>query len=153
MEAYYRPYKEEDYSEVLRMQLRELDIEELEAASGLDWKVALNHSVCYSPEMWVIIYRGKIEAIFGIGDGADEVIGVPWFVATNKFDSFSFKVGKQSKEVLKMMLSFYPILQNYVYSKHFVAIRWLKWLGFTVSDEYVYFFDKNVPFQKFTMRR
>lgn len=151
MKAYYRSFKTEDYIEVLNMQLRELDIEELEAATGWAWKKALQYSVSTSRYTWVIIYRGKIEGVFGLGDSYR--IGVPWFVATNKFDSFSFAVGKQSKEIIKMFLEIYPYLQNYVYAKHFTAIRWLRWLGFTVNNEYVWFYDKYVPFHKFTMRR
>lgn len=158
MKAYYRPFKGEDYIEVLNMQLREADKEELEAATGFYWNDALKLAVRNSRHTWVIIYRDKIEGIFGLGDGigglGDEIgHGIPWFVATNKFDSFSFTVGKQSKEIIKMFLKIYPRLENYVYSKHFTAIRWLKWLGFIVSNEYVYFNDKNVPFQKFYMRR
>ena len=151
MKAYYRSFKTEDYIEVLNMQLRELDIEELEAATGLNWKDAFKWSIRNSKHTWVIIYNRKIEGVFGLGD--NDCIGVPWFVATNKFDSFSFAVGKQSKEIIKMFLEIYPYLQNYVYAKHFTAIRWLRWLGFTVNNEYVWFYDKYVPFHKFTMRR
>lgn len=150
MKAYYRPYKAEDYEQVLKMKLRNNDILELEVMSGRTWQEALKFSVLLSKCTWVIIYKNKIEGIFGIGEWDDNK-GTPWFVATNKFDNFSYAVAKQSKQVLEMMFQIYPYLWNYIYANHFVAKRWLQWLGFTIEDN-IRWID-NHPFQKFYMKK
>jgi hypothetical protein len=152
MRAYYRPFVLEDFISVMDLDLRQADTEEIEAASGFSWKVALQLSVQYSQHCWVVIYNNKIEAVFGVAEETPE-IGVPWFVATNKFSQFSYRVARQSKEVIQQMLKLYPTLRNYVSAKNFESVRWLKWLGFELSKDYTYLRDPVVPFIEFQMRR
>lgn len=149
MKAYYRPYKAEDFPEVLDMKLRELDIEEMQALLKVNTRQGLHMCLMESVKTWVIIYKGKIEGIFGLG--YDGICGIPWFMATNKFDGFSYQVAKQSKQIIKMFLDIYPYLENIVYANHFVAKRWLKWLGFTIEEGCIWIGDK--PFQKFYMKK
>lgn len=152
MKAYYRPMVLSDFIEVTSMRLRQADIEEVEAATGLGWQTALLNAVRCSTHTWVIIYDNRIEGVFGLGEYGPTV-GVPWLLATNRFASFSYRLARQSGEVVELMLGLYPTLTNRVYAKHRDAIRWLKWLGFKFKDEYVYLKDRDVPFIPFVLRR
>jgi hypothetical protein len=152
MRAFYRPFILEDFLAVLEMDLRQSDREEIEAATGWHWKTALQFSLQYSTRAWVIIYDNKIEAVFGLSEENPHV-GVPWLVATTKFAGFSFRVARESKAVIKLMLDVFPTLSNYVSAKHFESIRWLKWCGFTLAEDYTYLHDPRIPFIKFSMRR
>ena len=154
MDVSYRPFVMEDFIEVLdARKVREIEKEELEASSDRHWKEVLCSSLSTSDHLWVIISNGKIEGVFGLVV-CDDVV-VPWFIGSVRLNTFSYRFAKESRNVIKMWKEMYPDkeFRNYVYSKHFEAKRWLKWLGFTISDEYVYRKNKDVPFQIFHMNR
>lgn len=151
MQTYYRPFEVQDYLEVISLDLRPEDREEIEAATGREWKRALEGSLSFSDRTWVVIHKGKIEAVFGIRILSED-IAVPWFLATKKFSSFAFRFAKKSKEVIQMWKDMgFRSLMNIVYAKNLASINWLKWLGFTVTDEYIYLYDQVIPFRKFYM--
>lgn len=153
MRANYRPLMKDDLIKVCNLDLRNADKEELEAASGAPWKEALANSVAGSDISWVITLDDEIVGVFGLSE-LEPHVGVPWLVATDKLGQFSFRFAKESKLVIELMLMLYPVLINFVYSKHTEAIRWLEWLGFSVDREVqVYIGNHQVPFYPFGLRR
>jgi hypothetical protein len=132
-ETYYRLMTDADLSEVLNMQLRPEDKEELKASTGLEPREALSLSIANSKITWVVIHKEKIAAIFGLGESQLSNVGVPWLLATEQFTEFSFKFARHCREVFKVMKSYYPILINYVYSLNSQTIQWLVWLGFRIN--------------------
>lgn len=147
--SYYRPYNDKiDFHKVVNLPLRELDEKEVRASSGYRPKEALTISLAISKKTWVVIHKKEIEAVFGVSRGAEG--GVPWFLSTDKFNEFTYSFAKESIKLIKDMLDEYKYLYNFVSVEHIEAIRWLKWLGFTVietpinyNDSDFYYFYKN----------
>ena len=129
--SYYRPYNPKtDYEEVINLQLRQSDIDEIRASSGLTPKEALIISLSVVPtgDLFVVIHDNKIEGVFGV-----ETNGVVWFLATDKFKEFAYSFAKESKKWVQVMLEKYSFLHNYVSIHHQESIQWLEWLGFAID--------------------
>lgn len=94
-----------------------------------------------------MIHKEQIEGVFGISKA-----GSPWFLCTDKFDEFRISFAKESKHFVQDLLEEYGFLANFVDSRHEASIRWLKWLGFTVRDDFELLLnDPEVPFYYFVM--
>lgn len=146
----YRRFEPSDLEDVLSLELRQKDIDEAWAFSGIDPTLALAWSLKNSEEKWVVVHKGKIEGVFGVVPGKG--YGIPWFVATNKFNKFRITFAKTSQEVVAMLLKRYHTLMNFVDSRHKASIRWLRWLGFDVDNTRDYYFcSPYVPFYEFKL--
>lgn len=147
--TYYRRFDQQKDRDVFSLDLRESDKEEARAFLGISASVALANSILGSEDVWVVIYDNNIEGVFGVCQDIDK--GIPWFVATERYNDFKITFAKESKKVVHSMLLKYKKLENFVSSIHKQSIRWLSWLDFALSttDEYI-FFDPNIPFYKFS---
>ncbi|BCS53306.1 hypothetical protein GSbR_21680 [Geobacter sp. SVR] len=74
---------------------------------------------------------------------------MPWFLSTGEVSAFSKTFLKGSREVILRFHEKYDVLSNTVDSRHEVAIRWLKWLGFTILPTPLRFHDPAVTFLQF----
>lgn len=142
--TYYRKYNDEtDYNDVINLQLRSKDVEEVRASSGgLEPREALKLSLLVSDKVWVGVHEGKIEAVFGVTKTPTSE-GIPWFLTTDKFKEFTIAFAKESKRVVQKMLKEYKRLFNLVGANHKEAIEWLKWLGFTVEENPITYNEYN----------
>lgn len=82
--------------------------------------------------------------------------GTPWMLASNALERFQVKFLRSCRPVIARMRQTYPSLANVVHSENVVAIRWLRWLGFSFhsddeGDPVPFEFDGHV-FYVFTMR-
>lgn len=152
MKVYWRRLSPNDYEELLSLSLRIEDNLELQASLGLTGPIGIAECLIFSEHTWVGILDGKIECVFGLGADPPNV-GIPWLVGTDNIDKFSMGFLRESKVIIELMLSYYPILTNLVAERHTKAIKWLKWLGFSFTGERYYQLDPDVPFLKFTMLR
>ena len=117
--------------------IRQADIDEFEAGYSLTPEKAMKVGIMVSTHCWTGICDGRPVAMAGlfpvsfIGDTAR-----PWMVGTRDLERP--EVRRQflllSKSVLRYMASLYPNLENHVDARNKLAIRWLKWLGFTMHD-------------------
>lgn len=141
--------KPEDLDEVLDLNLRTADQEEIVAATGLPVQESLLRSIAISNGgAWVGIHKDRIEAVFGVVESP--FLAVPWFVATDKFHEFWLKFVRESREFIYALLDRYGLLVNFVDSRHTEAIRWLRWLGFVVDEtRSIILSDPDVPFFRF----
>lgn len=152
--VYYRALRVGDYDEIEKLELREQDKEELLASTGKKQKQALLESLFGSKYTWVVIIEGKIEAVFGLGENVSPPFGIPWFLASNKVNLFSYTFAKESKKFVdKVLPLYYPTMCNLVYANNKDSIKWLKWLGFTVEeDNPIHLKNPDNPFYKFYRR-
>ena len=79
--------------------------------------------------------------------------GRPWMVGTRLLDDVAVLFLRRCRGQIKEMLDLYPVLSNYVAASNTQAIRWLRWLGFKVSDFPVPMGIRAVPFLHFELRR
>lgn len=77
--------------------------------------------------------------------------GIPWFLGGPQIHANVPGFLRLSKAVVAKFLRHYPTLSNHVDARNSSAIRWLKWLGFTIrpAEPHGPF---NLPFHPFEYR-
>lgn len=144
-----------DMSDLETFQMRDKDAEEAMAAAGMaSPQEALLFSVNASHHAWKIQHPGgdnnEIAAVLGLAYSGYPGIGIPWLLGGVHFETVSpIHFAKTSKYVVDLWLAHYRCLMNYVIADYGVAIRWLEFLGFTLSREDYYLHDPNKPFKLF----
>lgn len=151
MRHYVRAATLEDIKD-LAPRLREADKAEIFASTGMTPEECLEFSLTLpSVGIWVGIYDGRPELIFGLTHSGDPDVGIPWMVATDE-------VTKNPKPFLQYCGMWidgfskqFPVLRNFVHAENAVHIRWLKRCGF----EFVKLHEKHgygqEPFWEFEM--
>jgi RimJ/RimL family protein N-acetyltransferase len=149
MKPYYRTSEQEDVYE-LAPKLRKQDVDEVKASSGYTPEEALIYSFHVSGENNTIIAPdGEIIGMFGVGSTADPYIGVPWLLASPRLPEITREFLPQSLEWVKQKNEQYPVLINYVDCRNTVAIRWLRYLGFTFIKKIEEYGVGKKPFYEF----
>ncbi|MEM6898461.1 MAG: hypothetical protein AAF583_01640 [Pseudomonadota bacterium] len=136
-----------DIDEILPS-LRDADREEVGLMSRWSVRDALIVSVTRAPAYTVRI-DGNIAAIFGappasvVTDSA-----TPWIVSTDVMTAHPLVAARHNWRIVETWKKHHRHLFNYVHAGNALAIKWLKWLGFTLHDEAPYG-PYNAPFRQF----
>lgn len=142
-----------EHMEHVACHAREADVEELSAAGGFTPLEAMIVGKKWSVECWCGLADGVPICVFGVSSASPlSDTGYPWMVGTDHLDSLAAGFLRRSRGVVKDMLSRYKLLYNYVDARNTRAIRWLRWLGFTIMDTEPYGVC-GLPFHRFEMRR
>lgn len=110
----------------------------------------------YSDEAWTGVIDGEPVCMFGaVPASMLGGKGVPWMVGTTRLNEMHAQKAllRESRPALKAMISRYDVLANVVDDRNEAAKRWLRWLGFTVSDEIVLVGPDRQAFRNFEIRR
>ena len=136
----------------LSSRLRLGDLEEIAAASGRAPVDALTAGVRAGGAR-VIVVEGELVGMFGCAPGSLATgLGVPWLLGTDALSTRPGLLLRPARAVVAGWLREYPRLANFVDARHAVAIRWLRWLGFTV-DPAAPWGVAGLPFHRFWMER
>lgn len=117
--------------------MREADRAEVWASGRLEPLAALEASVAISREVWV----GRVDdvpvCLFGVGHLSDGTllggaVGAPWLLGTNDLPRHAVAFLRRNRPVVAGWRQSYGRLVNCVDARNSVAIRWLRWLGFTI---------------------
>lgn len=144
---------ETKHIEAMLGRIRQADYDEFAAGYSLTPERGLAIGLKVSTHCWAGIWDGKVIAIAGLnpisflGDEAH-----PWMVGTRDLERPEIRREflELSKSVLLHMLSIYPRLENWVDVRNRMAVRWLKWLGFTMHDPEPYG-PKGMLFHRFEL--
>jgi len=115
--------------------IREADIEELEALDGTTVRESLDRieDIENTSHVWEV--EGKVMCIFGVVPQPGPLSsGVIWMLATEDFHKYAKIFARGCQDVVSDMINGYSYLFNYIHSENKVSINWLKWLGFKVND-------------------
>jgi hypothetical protein len=149
MTPHYRPSVPEDVL-VLAPKLRKQDKDEVMAAAGLTAEQALSLSFLSEGEHNTIISGdGEIIGMFGVSTTSDPNIGTPWLLASPELPKVTKQFIPQSLEWVKQKNKEFPLLINYVAAQNTVAIRWLRYLGFTFIQRIEEYGVGKKPFIEF----
>ncbi len=107
--------------------LRQADIDEINALNGLPPDLAVAFSIADSEKGAAVFIDGDLSAVFGISRG------VIWLVGTDKISQFPVTFFRTSRRIFKDISKNYPKLENWVDARNFLCLRWLQWLGFSIS--------------------
>lgn len=116
--------------------LRDEDYFEI-CQSTPDTLSALVSSFKESEVCLVATHGGVPMVLFGVGtDEVNPGYGMPWMVAVRDWT----KVGRKnflqvSRKFIRECANHYSVLHNYVSPENTQAIRWLQWLGFTITED------------------
>jgi len=143
-------------AESLSQSLRAADLREIKAFSNLSpiqelQRPLLNKQAhTYS----VVDAEGFVYAMFGVSRTClyPLKVGAPWMLASdNIFKEHKREFLKQSPTWIDFLGKEYDVLENFVYARNEIHIRWLKHVGF----EFVQYMEKwgaqKEPFWRFRM--
>lgn len=121
----------------LAANLRQSDLDEIDAMSGRLPLAALSYSYRRASVCMVAIIDGKPEAIWGAGDlNILTGTGSPWMVCSDKATKDLRAFLKFSRHWCDQLSGRYLVLRNMVHCRNTNSIRWLKWLGFEFSKPF-----------------
>lgn len=117
-------------------EIREPDKIELEAAAGSPYYQVIRDGYKQNAHhSWTGHANNNVVAVFGIKRlTALSDVGVPWLISTNLVPKYRGVFMRYSKQIFDLVKRDYNYLCNYVDKRNIVAIRWLKWLGFTIQE-------------------
>jgi hypothetical protein len=130
-----RPATEADCV-ALAPHLRTGDLAEIASTSQLGPLGELRSSLAQSSHaVTAALPDGRIICMFGVGSiGFLSTEGSPWLVGSDLVDVHWREFVRRSRKYLGAMLELYPTLANAIDARQADAIRWLRWLGFSVSQ-------------------
>lgn len=100
------------------------------AALGYGPYDALRTSVGSTAEPFAGLADGKVVCLFGVSNGLH-----PWLLASDDLLRHRREFLRASRAWVEGVRREYPVLYNWVGADNVLAIRWLRWLGFTVTDQ------------------
>ena len=131
---------------------RQADRDEVWASSLLTPSEALHVSLSLSAVSWSMTVDGVPFCMFGVAAASPGCRhGIPWLLGGNQIEENAFAFARISKRGLKNVLRHYQMLSNVIDARNETAIRWLKWLGFSILPATPYG-PFNLPFHPFEMR-
>lgn len=117
--------------------MRQADRDEVMAATGRDVLPVLFASYKRSSICMVALVDGQPEVIFGAGDLSILTgLGAPWLLGSDAIERHRVEFLRASVHWRGQLLKRYSVLRNVVHCRNKVAIRWLRWLGFTFSEPF-----------------
>jgi len=129
--------------------LRDADLQEIQAASGMPPGEALAYGFVASDEVYVgVDGEDRPLCIGGIGS-ADHLSAIVWMLASKELEKHSLPFLRLSKPFIQDLNNRYPILTNHVDERNTLHIRWLRWLGFTFINRHPHWGTEKRPFLEF----
>lgn len=114
---------------------------------------AMSISVSKSAVAYTVKYRGKIVCMFGANPtsmfGKRATI---WLLGTDDMRSCGYLIARHGRVFVDRLLELWPYLDNYVYCKNLLSIRWLKIMGAKFGD-FSFGINNNDKFQYFYFER
>jgi len=113
--------------------LRKTDYEDLAMYTGQSADEALVEGYKYSKLCWTVLHKKEPICIFGVADQYNGN-GCVWLLGTDKMKDARISIIRESKFYVRKMLAPYKRIENWVYHKNELSIKWLKWCGFTIEE-------------------
>jgi hypothetical protein len=132
--------------------LRTSDRNECLAYGRDDIAAGIRSSVARSLFCWSAFADGELAAILGVAPlNILTGLGSPWMLGTPVLDAHSRVLVRMTPEYIAKMLKAFPHLVNFVHAKNTTSVRWLRRLGFDLSEP-APFGALGEPFHRFEMR-
>lgn len=124
-----------EHIEKIAKNARQADIDEFYSLSLSTPSDIMSISLRLSERSWTAIANGCPIAMFGVTrKGMLSNVGIPWLISTNYVDDNQKEFIVKCKNNFHLLANGFSKLENYVDSNNVKAIRWLKWLGFTICE-------------------
>lgn len=125
----------EDDAHELAPQLRAPDRAEV-IALGIEPVEGLLQSLHSSQEAWTArTPEGAIICMAGVCPATlTGPTGVPWLLGSDLVPVYRRPFMLETRAMVARWLTLFPVLRNIVDARYAAAIRWLRWLGFTIGE-------------------
>lgn len=134
--------------------VRQPDVDELWAATAQRPLDVMLKGIARSEKAMTGMADGVPVCIWGVVyESFIGKVGVPWMVGSVALDMVAVTFLRRCRAQLMEIFAGYDMLVNYVDARNKKAIQWLRFMGFTISDEPVPYGIFKFPFHKFSMRR
>lgn len=133
--------------EALALEMREQGKVEMQSHSEVSNLETLKILFENSEEIKVVFKDNKLIGAFGVGLKGQDICPV-WFLGTDNINKYTISFLKESREILKMLLEKHGHIFSLVSVKNKLSVKWLKWLGFMVSDDVEFLGPKLSPFYR-----
>jgi hypothetical protein len=131
-------------------ELRQEDVDEIYAASGLGPWPAVQICVEHTPEPMVgVDEKDDPVCIGGVAPTGDPMVGAVWALCTQYVEFHKVSFLRRSIPWVHLWQSQYPILTNCVDERNELHIKWLRWLGFTFIRRHPQWGYEKRPFLEF----
>lgn len=133
------------------LQLREADQAELDAAGIEDVVGMLSDALPECSWAHVAEWNGRPVFMYGVRPLPGGEVGVPWMLSTVHLEHAErVAVARLARQVVARMRAEFPVLTNLIHAENHDAIKFVEWLGFTVSDKLT---GPEYKFRQFIWRR
>ncbi len=141
-----------EHAEAMAPHLRQADRDELWAASRSLPADSLRNGVRSSSFARAGLIDGEVACLFGVAPQSRLTgSGFAWMLATPLIEEHQILFLRRCRPVVREMGQGFRYLHNYVDARNVTAIRWLRWLGFTIHDPAPHG-ALGLPFHHFEMR-
>ena len=143
----------QEHVDYVAARMRKADIDEIWASSLQTPKEALQLAFDDNTYMQTGIVKGEPVCIWGVSMGSlIGPVGHPWMLGTEALEGpAGIAFLRRCRKPLKTMRHGYGTLLNYVDARNIKAIKWLRFMGFTVSKETEEYGALKLPFHRFEM--
>lgn len=142
------PTKPED-AYLVAPRMRQEDINEVKAASGLGPLEGLQRGIEASAECYTIWVGDNPIGIFGVVPTGNESIGCVWMLGTDIIKEHQIEFLRKSIEWRDEFQNTYSVLFNNIDARNTLHIKWLQWLGFTFINQFPEYGAELRPFYQF----
>lgn len=127
----------QEHLDRIKGRLRAVDKEEVEDTTGQSCDLVLQQSFEVSIVSYVVIANGLPVLVAGLAPHfRDEDKGIPWLLGTDEMglSAVSKTIARYSKKMVNSFHDLFSELENYVGENNYLALRWLRWMGFDVGS-------------------
>lgn len=133
----------------LAANMREADVAEVWAGWRHTPTEAINRSIAVSRDPLAGLADGRVVCIFGVASPIIlSAVASPWLLGAKELPRHSRTFLRLNRLYTRHIRNEYAILENYVDARNALAIRWLRWLGFTIWEPQPFGPDQ-LPFHRF----
>lgn len=118
----------------LAPRLREADVNEVLALGFRNSLAALEASFYSSDAVFTGLIDGVPAMMFGVGAPLFAESGTVWALGTDTLTAHPREMLVYGRRKIRELLEEFPVLENWCDARYHAAHRWLKRLGFTLSD-------------------
>ena len=152
MSKYQMVPASEEHALELARNIRKEDAAELWASAKETPTRAILKSVKRSEECLAGLVDGRVVCVFGVVPYSFlSNTGIIWMLATPELEVHARAFLRRNKTWIAGVRQKFPRLINVVDARNTVAVKWLKWLGFTVKEP-MPMGPFRLPFHSFEMR-
>lgn len=135
-----------------KFELRKADKREIWASHHREADKALIEGYNKSIMCFTVEYKKRPIAMFGVVPHT--ILGSVaqvWLLASSEMNKMNY-IFKHSRKMIDIMLSHYPLLENFVDIRNKQSIKWLKWCGASLGPVVPYGVEQKL-FQYFQFQR